>query len=59
MCGFESMKFGLSLSEHVFGMLCGVCRPDLFFDDHDELLTCMFVNVYDPELHRKLWGGCG
>ena len=25
-----------------------------WFDD--ELLTCPSVNVYDPELHRKLWG---
>ena len=22
----------------------------------DELLTRLSVNVYDPELHRKLWG---
>ena len=23
----------------------------------DELLTCLSVNVYDPEFHRKLWFG--
>ena len=29
----------------------------LSMEDNDELLTCLPVNVYDPELHRKLWCG--